>query len=252
MRILCAMHGGASAAFWGLSEKDSLTDEIIRSRFAEPPLDSRFHYVPSSFSPQDDFVFVPVSWEAEWEALDRAIEDLSPRSVSAFLPFFLQMDPLFLSVLHRRHVLSTSMLPGNMPLVHEILRQLGSDLLVATPESAAALLGSLNSFAALPVKYWHLVVHAGNVREAPALPGTVFKDFHILPGRSVGRQCTALAAARRAAFHPARAYVPEAGEGALFFTSREPEAAPLFRYRLPGARLEASRCACGAQEIIVV
>src|SRR3989344_789945 len=172
-----------AAAFWKYPEDSTavLSGKRLRERFSEPPTDAIYHHVPTAFPAEDDFAFMPVSWDMRWPSLEKNIERFGPRSVVALLPFTFQVEPVIIAALRRTRTLGTTVLPGNTPLAREMIRRLGSELVVATPATATELLSNINLPAALPVKVWHLIVSPSDVPTKTALPGLTLNDLHIVP-----------------------------------------------------------------------
>ncbi len=240
-----------AARYWGSKTGDLRMTEAadLAQKFMAPPTDAMHHHVPTSFSLSDEFSFMPVSWDMRWEALEHAISIHNPRAAAAYLPFHWQTDPIFMAAMHRTKTLGTTILPGNIPLAHEMLRKLGAELAVAAIETAQALFATLDAFASLPVKTWQIVVTPEHAHRTIVLPGHVSKDLHAVPGHSVASQCTYLSGEE---FHPSPSYAWHVEERVVFITSLSDTPAPFFRFRLVHGALEQRECPCGHRHVLTV
>jgi hypothetical protein len=244
----CGTACARAGSFWGITPDtayggEGLTLEKLNARFAEPPSNAAFHYTPTAFSFEGDFVFLPNAWDARWPALEATFDAFEPNATLSLLPITLQIDPFVLNTFRKKGVLGTTTIPGNTPLAVEIMRQLGVQVLIATPMTAQRFLVDASPASVLPIHAWHIIVGPAEARSIFSLPGVAVKDFHLMPGISVAWQCSSLGASN--VFHPSPSFAWHVDEDTVRITSIDDRPAPLYRFRACKGRLEHAECACG-------
>ncbi len=206
------------------------------------PTDARSHYVPTSFDLLSDFTFHPVHWDQDIDGLERTCADIDPKAVLSILPPALQIDPLILSFLHRTQRLGMTVSSGNVPLALDVMRQLGADLVVATPKTASAFSLSLSARDLSRIRAWHVIVSAREAGTAVAVQSPVFKDLHVYPGISVASQCTHLSP-HAGLFHPSDRFEWMIEGTEVHVSSVD---GSLSNVRLCSGAVQQQPCACGA------
>lgn len=223
----------------------AFTPALLAERFSKTEKTPDFLYMPTTFDLREEFAFMPFSKDAHWKGLEQTIRSVEPRAVVSLLPMTFQMNPLVCNSFKQLRQLGTPAKPTNLPLAVEIIRQLGADLVVVTPEIAQSLFFETPEVFRLSVRAWHVLVRPENARARLTHLPLAVRDLHVLPGVSVAIQCVHLAAKGPDRFHPAQDVVLEEEEGELYATSVGESVPPLLRVPVTKGVLRNARCACG-------
>ena len=247
-----------AAAFWGIKtasspggETEEVTADMLRSRFATPPTNAEFHYVPSSFSLEQDFSFLPAAGDARWHALEQTLETVHPAASLSLLPSHLCMGTAFFETLRRTKSIGTTARVGNMPLAAEMMRQLGVELLIGTRKDISTFFSEADADTLLPLKAIHLVMEVSDVSAGGSYLVRTLRDLHVMPNVSVAWQCSTLSEIGVSIFHPSASFAWHTDDN-LRITSLDDAPVPLFRFYVGRGEITQHVCACGEKSLLTI
>ncbi len=218
-------------------------DTRALSALCPRPPEARYRYAPDDFHAPSSLI--PRHRREILAGLECAINHDRPELALTFVEPILQLDVPIYTTVDRCAMPGISIPTVNAPVAAETIRQLGMAFAVVTESSKQRLADALRAIDASLAR-WYVIAPS---RAAPRPSPDHFIDLHAYPGASVAWQCPQLGGTRT--FHPSDAYVWESVEGELMATSIEDEPAPLLRAVVARGHIERSRCACGAQFILI-
>lgn len=203
------------------------------SHYAESETD----YLSSSFNPEEtaEVFLVPRHINHPWELLEGEMRVANPTVAALIVPPFWQLGPIFYRSCRRERVTASVLLPRNIPLAVQIIREAEVGFIVTTPRTARELAAALEKEGLLrQIKTWYLVTPlARSIPEIPLLSGRVLVEQNLFPGIPI----------RFAAFENAapslsghqmqpldREFLLEDDRGRLLISSLIPHALPLIRF----------------------
>lgn len=142
-------------------------------------------YLVSTFSVDEvhTLSLAPQLLKTMWTSLEEPLTRINPRVALLMVPVFWQLGPMFYETCRAHRVPVSVLTPRNIPLAIQLIKEVGGEMMVTTPDVARELHEALRTAGMENViKVWHLVVRLGKDIDIPELSGEVYVEQHIIPG----------------------------------------------------------------------